>query len=217
MSINGIGGTTSVNMQNIQSMDIETALMMVQSERTKLLDAQLQTQIQEVQNRNDQVAKLNTVLSGLNSYAAKISGTDAGSKAGGWDANAVKDIEVPLNDAIRDAGITDLGFSGAGQRSSLNADGTKKPVSTAGADGNYLVGTEKVTDKAVMNGSTTKGQIDAAITKIKGMIDAAGNSQQMDMLRLQSMSNKRNEAFDVMTNFVKKMQESRSSIIGNMR
>ena len=41
--------------------------------------------------------------------------------------------------------------------------------------------------------------------------------QQMDMLRLQSMTNKRNEAFDVMTNFIKKMQDSRSSIIGNMR
>jgi len=39
----------------------------------------------------------------------------------------------------------------------------------------------------------------------------------MDMLRLQSLSNKRNEAFDVMTNFIKKMQDSRSSIIGNMR
>ncbi|WCN36884.1 hypothetical protein [Aneurinibacillus uraniidurans] len=42
-------------------------------------------------------------------------------------------------------------------------------------------------------------------------------SQQMDMLRLQSMTDKRNEAFDVMTNFIKKMQDSRSSIIGNMR
>ena len=47
--------------------------------------------------------------------------------------------------------------------------------------------------------------------------DSMSNSQQMDMLRLQSLSNKRNEAFDVMTNFVKKMQDSRSSIIGNMR
>ena len=44
-----------------------------------------------------------------------------------------------------------------------------------------------------------------------------GNSQQMDMLRLQSLSNKRNEAFDLMTNFIKKMQENRSSVIGNMR
>ncbi|WJH32173.1 hypothetical protein N6H13_15585 [Paenibacillus sp. CC-CFT742] len=44
-----------------------------------------------------------------------------------------------------------------------------------------------------------------------------GCTLQMEMLRLQSLSNKRNEAFDVMTNFIKKMQDSRSSIIGNMR
>ncbi|WP_339239113.1 hypothetical protein MKX40_01355 [Paenibacillus sp. FSL R5-0517] len=119
---------SSISMANIQSMDIETALMLVQQERTKLLDAQLQTQIQEVQNRNNYIADLNAQLS-----------------------------------------------------------------------------------IAQQNGD------EAAIQKLKGQIDAASNSQQMDMLRLQSLSNKRNEAFDVMTNFIKKMQDSRSSIIGNMR
>lgn len=48
-------------------------------------------------------------------------------------------------------------------------------------------------------------------------MDGLSNTQQMDMTRLQGMTNKRNEAFDVMTNFLKKMQDSRSSIIGNMR
>ncbi|MGG4482137.1 hypothetical protein [Paenibacillus illinoisensis] len=43
---------------------------------------------------------------------------------------------------------------------------------------------------------------------LKNQIDALSNSQQMDMLRLQSLSNKRNEAFDVMTSFIKKMQDS---------
>ncbi|MCR2799647.1 hypothetical protein QNO21_10980 [Microbacterium sp. zg-Y818] len=52
---------------------------------------------------------------------------------------------------------------------------------------------------------------------LKTEMDSVGNSQQMDMLRLQSLSNKRNEAFDVMTNFLRKIQDSRSSIIGNMR
>ncbi|MED4731571.1 hypothetical protein P9597_26245 [Aneurinibacillus migulanus] len=43
-------------------------------------------------------------------------------------------------------------------------------------------------------------------------------SQLLDsQLKNQNLSNKRNEAFDVMTNFLKKMQDSRSSIIGNMR
>ena len=201
MTTSGVGGTTSISMQNIQSMDIETALMMVQSERTKLLDAQLATQIQEVQNRNEQVAKLNTVLNSLNSYASAIKGTDAGSKPDGWSRDQELDVEVPLNHAIRDAGITDLGFTPrTGQLSALDADGNALPRGQ----------TALVTSSANISGSTTKGEIDAAITKVKGMIDAAGNSQQMDMLRLQSMSNKRNEAFDVMTNFVKKMQESRS-------
>ncbi|WP_340400157.1 hypothetical protein [Paenibacillus sp. FSL H8-0079] len=125
VSVSNISGVTPIN---ISGMDIETALMMVQQERTKLLDAQLQTQIQEVQNRNQQIADLNAKL----------------------------------------------------QIAQQNGD-------------------------------------EAAVQKLKGQIDAASNSQQMDMLRLQSMSNKRNEAFDVMTNFVKKMQDSRSSIIGNMR
>ncbi|CAM3375763.1 hypothetical protein SABR111722_05780 [Saccharibacillus brassicae] len=127
-TVNGTGGMTSVNMQNIQSMDIETALMMVQSERSRLLEQQLQAQLTAVQDRNAQIALLNSQLA-----SAKQSG----------------DAETA---AARQA-----------------------------------------------------------------QIDAASNSQQMDMLRLQSMSNKRNEAFDVMTNFVKKMQDSRSSIIGNMR
>ncbi|OAX46507.1 hypothetical protein [Paenibacillus sp. AD87] len=118
----------SVSSINLSSMDIETALMMVQQERTKLLDIQLQAQIQEVQNRNQAIAELNAQL-----------------------------------------------------------------------------------QVAIQNGDTAQAQ------KLKGQIDALSNSLQMDMLRVQSLSNKRNEAFDVMTNFIKKMQDSRSSIIGNMR
>ncbi|QLG42606.1 hypothetical protein HW560_04070 [Paenibacillus sp. E222] len=113
---------------DLSSMDIETALLMVQQERTKLLDSQLQTQIQQVQNRNQAIAELNEQL-----------------------------------------------------------------------------------QAAIQSGDASQVQV------LKGQIDALSNSQQMDMLRLQSMTNKRNEAFDVMTNFIKKMQDSRSSIIGNMR
>ncbi|WP_145336072.1 hypothetical protein [Paenibacillus xylanexedens] len=119
---------SSLSSVDISSMDIETALMMVQQERAKLLDAQLQVQIQAVQNRNQQIADLNAKL----------------------------------------------------QVAQQNGD-------------------------------------QAAVQTLKAQIDALSNSQQMDMLRLQSMSNKRNEAFDLMTNFIKKMQDSRSSIIGNMR
>lgn len=106
---------SSLSSVDISSMDIETALMMVQQERARLLDAQLQVQIQAVQNRNQQIADLNAQLE-----AAQQRGDQA------------------------------------------------------------------------------------AVQSLKGQIDALSNSQQMDMLRLQSLSNKRNEAFDLMTNFIKK-------------
>jgi hypothetical protein len=58
---------------------------------------------------------------------------------------------------------------------------------------------------------------ETAVTALKGQLDSLGNAQQMEMLRLQSLSDKRNEALDTMTDFVKKMRESRSTLIGSMR
>jgi hypothetical protein len=52
---------------------------------------------------------------------------------------------------------------------------------------------------------------------IRGQMSTTTGDQELDMLRLQSMTNKRNEAFDVLTNFIKKMQDSKNSILGNMR
>ena len=63
----------------------------------------------------------------------------------------------------------------------------------------------------------TKAELDNSIAKVKFKIDELSGSQQMDMLRLQSLSNKRNEAFENATNFQNKMVESRSSIIKNMQ
>ncbi len=166
----GASGVTSVD---ISSMDLETALMAVQQERTQLLEQQLKDQIASVQARNDQIAKLNEVLNSAYGITGKF----------GSDAKA--DTPIP-NDADTQQRI-----------SALNA-----AAASAG-----------VTVPALAN----KEQLDGFIQQVKSMIDGMSNSQQMDMLRLQSLTNKRNEAFDVMTNFIKKMQDSRSSIIGNMR
>ena len=81
-----------------------------------------------------------------------------------------------------------------------------------GADGQFL---DNSTYRG-MGGETTKGQLDGAIQQLKSQIDSMSNTQQMDMLRLQSLSNKRNEAFEIMTNFVKKNNDNRASIVGNM-
>lgn len=124
---------------DLSSVDLETALIMVQQQRTNLLENQLQTQLTEVQTRNEQLANLNDQLNQLNA------------------------------------------------------------------------------EKAATTDTARQTELDGQLQTVQGQINSLNNSQQMDMLRLQSMSSKRNEAFDTMTNFVKKMQDSRSSILGNMR
>ncbi|PRB64574.1 hypothetical protein CQ027_19980 [Microbacterium sp. MYb32] len=153
----------TVDSIGFASMDIETALMMVQRNRTTLLDQQLAAQIEGVQQRNGLIGKLNDARTALNAY-----------------------IKSP----------TDAGLAAA--KTALTATGVNHPFLSSSAETGPRLASE-------------------AVATIPGLLDALSNSQQMDMLRLQSLTNKRNEAFDIMTNFVKKMQDSRTSIIGNMR
>lgn len=192
MSINGLG---AISAANIQTMDLETAMMAVQSNRANLLETQLKDQIASVQAKNDQVAKLNAVLGNVNALAAKFSsGAQAGDTLQSIHDKAKGDPKPPVattkdinafDNAMKDAGLKRTDIFGGDTELWLN--------------------------------NTPKSAIDGAIAKIKGNIDSLSNTQQMDMLRLQSLSNKRNEAFDLMTNFIKKMQDNRSSILGNMR
>lgn len=200
MNVNGAGGVAPLNLQ---SMDLETALMAVQSQRANLLESQLKQQIESVQQKNDAISKLNTALGALNALAAKFPSDKPDTKLSGTDA-AKNDyqMEKDANSALKAAGIT----PNPTVNGRMNADG----VTGKDANGDTWF-------SGGVNGSSKKSDIDATIQVVKGQIDSMSNSQQMDMLRLQSLSNKRNEAFDVMTNFVKKMQENRSSIIGNMR
>jgi hypothetical protein len=191
--------------QAIASGDIQTLIQMVQGERVRLLDAQLVDQVKAVQARNDQIAKLNNVLSKLTAFQGAIDGTDAGSKVKDWNWDKVDKYEIPLNDAIAEAGVTDLGLTGAGRVTPGEGQ------SIDDGHGHVLSGQTNIS-----NGDTTKGQIDAAITKIKGLIDAESNNQQMDMLRLQSLNNKKGESVDILTNTQKKNNDTNTSIIRNI-
>ena len=206
MSTSGVGGSLPIDIsQAIASGDIQTLIQMVQGERVKLLDQQLVDQVKAVQARNDQIAKLNNVLSALTKFQGAIEGTDAGSKVKDWNWDKVDKYEIPLNDAIKEAGVGDLGFSGADRVT------PEKGQSVDDGHGHVVSGQTNIS-----NGDTTKGQIDAAVTKIKGLIDAESNNQQMDMLRLQSLNNKKNESIEILTNTQKKHTDANSNIIRNL-
>jgi len=196
-NISGIGGVGPIN---VQGLDLETAMMAVQSQRANLLETQLKDQISSVQARNDQISKLNQLLGTLNKAAALFGGDAKADtridKNSQFSANSYA-IEREVNSAAITAGVNlDFGTN-TSDGGALTNSGSRLPGG--------------------LRGDVTKGKLDGKIQEIKSQIDSLSNSQQMDMLRLQSLSNKRNEAFETMTNFIKKMQDSRSSIIGNMR
>ena len=62
-----------------------------------------------------------------------------------------------------------------------------------------------------------QSEFDQAIQNLKSSIDTVNNQSQMDMVRLQGLMDKRNQAFDMMTNTISKSSKSLDSIIGNMR
>jgi len=173
-NMNNIGAISPINLSG---MDLESALMAVQSQRANLLESQLRDQIAGVQARNEQIGKLNTTLNSLYALLAIFSTTQ-----NSIQLTAGSNIDKLFQKLKVDA-----------QAAGINIENLLK--------GNTL----------------NKADIEALQTGIKGQIDSVSNSQQMDMLRLQGLSNKRNEAFDTMTKFIKKMQDSRSSIVGNMR
>jgi hypothetical protein len=152
----------------LASMDIATALMFVQSERVARLEEQIKDQLTTVSKRNEQIGKLNGVLTELNGLVGKIGGTDATSTLPASAADIQKATDVAAK----------AGF-------------TISPAITS---------------------TTTRGDLEKLVSKVKNEIDGLSNTQQMDMLRLQSLNNKRNEAFEVMTNVMKKVSDLLSNI-----
>lgn len=72
-------------------------------------------------------------------------------------------------------------------------------------------------DKTV---ASLNNDISISESKIKGLqdeSDAASNSQQLDMLKLQETMSKLNQAMDMVSNMMKKFADSRSSIIQSIR
>ena len=63
----------------------------------------------------------------------------------------------------------------------------------------------------------TGSDIDLYMEQVKGQIDSLNSMQQLNMIKLQSEMNKQNEAYELLSNQIKQMQNATQSIINNMR
>jgi hypothetical protein len=62
-----------------------------------------------------------------------------------------------------------------------------------------------------------RAQRQKAISDLKTEIDGLNSESQINMIRVQGLVNKRNEAFDMLSNLIGKFQKTIDGIVGNMR
>lgn len=99
-----------------------------------------------------------------------------------------------------------------------------------GEDGKYVISPElaqKLKDNGInvnenKTGDITTYSLDsdgmaAAQARLSADIDQNNASQQMEMIKMQQLMEKRNESYNLLTNFMKKTADQIGSIIGNMR
>lgn len=68
----------------------------------------------------------------------------------------------------------------------------------------------------IKTGNINQSEWDQNIENIKGFIDSTNSSSQLDMIRLQGLTSKYNNAFETMTNLVKKDGDLKSTITRNI-
>ena len=229
MSVNNVGGPGQVQMMSIEGLDLESMLMAVQTNRVNLLDQQLKDQMGAVQDRNNRINELNVGMNGMNKIlaGAGTAATDLVSQPAFGQAGP----RVPDTAAIEAATSAVTAADQNVATAQSNFDRFSKGFGSSFLDAKEAAAYALNEAKAQQASATaaladtklglhdpqaaavrTRADAEAYIKGQQSQIDALGNSQQMDMLRLQSLSGKRNEAFDIMTNFMKKMADSRSGI-----
>lgn len=234
----GVGGLAGLDLS---SMDLETALMAVQTQRSQLLEDALRLQLDSVNARNAEMASLNESMTAKSADNLKLEASNVSMQA---QIAELKDLQGRLaaskcpnpegwyglswgqgdDHALSHATLKQIQDAGLAIPAGDDAPRDVDQNGTMDAKGRVVQGWvdqigAKVADleaKIKENAATVETN-KSDIAAAKNQVDALGNTQQMEMMRLQSMTGKRNEAFDVMSNFIKKMQDSRSSIIGNMR
>ena len=111
----------------------------------------------------------------------------AAGKASSSNPNDVKDIPKTEMDAINQA-AKDAGIKSPDPYLKVESNGT---------------------------GKYSYADLSAKATEMGGRADSFSNSQQLEMLDLQKLNNRYNEAIDMMSNFVKKCADKREGIIRN--
>ena len=200
------------------TMDVETMTLLVMSKRAAVSQDYLGLVFRQTQINNDQIVSWNAEISALTSYKT-------GSVAGSL-------VEKNIN-AVFGAGTTDLHVSDLQTMALVPAGSTptekqlaaqwllEKPTLLKTLMGGTNDGVISVADITAFKGGIkgneeAKQVLDISVKDIQSTIESLNNMQQIMMIKLQKAGATVNESYDMMSTCLKKIDDSRSSIIQKM-
>ncbi len=207
----GVAGVGGISI-DVQTGDIELLLVAVQLRRAELVEGDLRQMIGAVQNRNDALAKINTVKADLTTQKAYFNGKTTGTELidqehydpSKWSKKQLQDAYAADPDSAL-ARAKNGEFGPQGKELANLAQGLRD------------AGVSDDTVFKVASGKINAAELDAAIATITAKGDSLSASQQTDMIKLQALQQRRAESYDVATNNIKKTGDNRSGIVSNMR
>jgi hypothetical protein len=146
--------------------------------------------MQEIQDRNKLLKAMNEVMAMMRK--CKAEGRDDDGNKDSWSGKGSYVFTVP--------GYEDKG--------SKNVDQWLDE---------FGFGSTKTDVNCKKSQKTKDAQWDANIEMLKGRIDGLNSDSQLSMIRLQSLIDKRNQAFEMASNTLQKDQKTRDAIVGNFR
>lgn len=189
--MSAVNPTSSAASIDVWSMDVETAMLVVQVNRADAIDESLFNYMDMIQWQTDQMSYLNNAVNELINVKQKF-GTSSDDKTYATVYGSDNTQLFAVNDALKTANAAPFPSTNPGPTS----DGGIWP-------GGML--------------TTTKGsELQPAIDSLNNMITSLSNQQQIDMVNLQGLSNKRDECYSIMTDWVKKIDDNRASIVRNI-
>ena len=185
MSNIAVGSNGGFVVNGGTEVSLGTLLMQLNIDRTKTLDSQIADQMSEIQERNEKLRALNDFLASLR-QTRETTGKD----------NRLK--------VDNDAGGQAIGLGIKDE----NGNEIKKNI-----DGwfDYFGLTVTNLDPYAKD-AEWQSQVDANIEAVKGYIDTLNSDSQLDMIRLQSLIDKRSVAFETASKHQDREYQDKSKI-----
>ena len=238
-------GVSGIAQLDISSMDTETLMYHVQMVRANSLEGNLRDQMETMQKNNQTVFNNNSTISANKSTMAELrseltkidsiklpEGTDAERRAllnqakaylssSGASGGSVKASVNFGNDVMKYmmAQNTDACYTGYPVMAEVNGETTTTFTQIPAGDLQKWVDNLEYAANSPGRASEISekiSQLEIANEQLKNESDSMTGMQQLDMIKLQQTMSNMNQAFDMISNAMKKFNETKSGIIRNL-